>query len=266
MIGRFAGVLWGAMVVLGSYPAASQDHPPCPPAPELETRSISVSTKTALDALRRLLGKIGIDIDVRTTRDSVLKENPKADQTVIVLTMANTLCEMIWSDSALKGEDKAERFKVMMLEVFARVSGPVPVARTDGHKRGWRDGQGDLIVLASAAMPLVAHNDPGYKLREPQRSFLREPPFYVNDSNKYFVIVGSSPTREEGLRLMNRLKSKAPQFDFALYKPYGSNSYYGVMMASWVPYDVAVKALQLARRYVASDAYVWACRSSGESC
>jgi len=45
----------------------------------------------------------------------------------------------------------------------------------------------------------------------------------VTDTNKYFVIVGSARTREDGLRLMNKLKSKAPQYDFALYAPYGDN-------------------------------------------
>ncbi len=88
----------------------------------------------------------------------------------------------------------------------------------------------------------------------------------MNDNNKYFVVVGSARTEEEGLRLMKRLKTKAPQFDFVLYAPYGENQYYGVMMATWVPRGVALEALKLARRHVAPDAYLWACRSSGESC
>ena len=262
-------LLCAATVVLNSRPATSQEHPPCPPAPKLEASTASVDTTTALHAVSKLLAKIGIDIDVRTTRDSVLKDNPRADQAVIVLTMANTLCEMIWSDSALNGADKAARFENMMRDMLSRALGPVPVARTDGHTQGRRDGQEGLIVLASAdpsAMLLVAQNEPGFKLPEPQTGFLRDPPFYVNDSNKYFVIVGSARTRDEGLRLMNRLKSKAPKYDFALYAPYGNNPHYGVMIASWVPRDVAMEALRLARRDVARDAYLWACRSSGERC
>jgi hypothetical protein len=271
MIGRFGSVilLCAGTVVLDSWPAISQEHPPCPPAPKLEASTTSVATKTALDAVSKLVGRIGIHIDVRTTRDSVLKDNPRADQAVIVLTMANTLCEMIWSDSTLSGAEKAARFQNMMRDMLSRALGPAPVARTDRHTQGRRDGQGGLIVLASAdpsALLLVAENEPGFTLPEPQTGFLRDPPFYVNDSNKYFVIVGSARTREEGLRLMNRLKSKAPQYDFALYEPYGDNPYYGVMMASWVPHHVAMEALRLARRDVAHDAYLWACRSSGQSC
>jgi hypothetical protein len=271
MVNRLETVilLSAALVVLGVRPAAGQGRPPCPPAPKLEASTTSVDTKTALDAVSKILGKVGIDINFRTTRDSVLKDNPRADQVVIVLTMANTLCEMIWSDSALSGADKATRFQAMMQDMLSRALGPTPVARTDSGKQSWRDGRKGLIVLASSdssAPLLVAQKEPDFELPKPQTGFLRDPPFYVNDANKYFVIVGSARTRQDGLRLMNQLKSKTPQYDFALYAPYGDNPYYGVMMASWVPRDVAAEALRLARRDVARDAYLWACRSSGQSC
>lgn len=271
MINRFGSVtlLCATLVVLGSRPASGQGHPPCPPAPKLEASTTSVDTKTALDAVSKLLARVGIDINFRTTRDSIFKGNPRADQVVIVLTMVNTLCEMIWSDSALSGAEKATRLQAMTQEMLSRVLGPTPVARTDTRKQSRRDGLRGLIVLASAdpsATLLVAQNEPGFELPEPQTGFLRDSPFYVNDANKYFVIVGSARTREDGLRLMNQLKSKAPQYDFALYSPYDDNSYYGVMMASWVPRDVALEALRRARRDVAGDAYLWACRSSGQSC
>ncbi len=271
MINRFWTVtlVCATLIALGSRPAAGQGHPQCPQAPKLEASTTSVETKTALDAVGKLLGKVGIDINFRTTRDSILKDNPRADQVVVVLTMANVLCEMIWSDSALSGAEKATRFQAMMQDMLSRVLGPTPVARTDADKQSRRDGRKGLIVLASAdpsAALLVAQNEPRFELPEPQTGFLRDPPFYVNDTNKYFVIVGSAQTREAGLRLMRQLKLKAPQYDFALYAPYGNNPYYGVMMASWVPRDVALEALRLARRDVARDAYIWTCRSSGQNC
>jgi len=249
--------------------AAAAQHPPCPPVPKLEATTVSVDTKTALDAVGKVLGKIGIDVNFRSTRDNILKDNPRADQVVIVLTMANAFCEMIWSDSALSGTEKAARFQAMMQDMLARALGPRPVERTDAAKQSRRSGRNEPIVLASSdpsAMFLLAQNQSGFQLPTVQTGFLRDPPFYVNDSNKYFVIVGSARSHEAGVRLMNRLKSKAPQYDFALYAPYGDNPYYGVMMASWVPRDVALQALRLARRDVAADAYLWACRSSGESC
>jgi hypothetical protein len=64
---------------------------------------------------------------------------------------------------------------------------------------------------------------------------------------------------------MIKLKKK-PQYEFAVYGPYGSNKYYGIMMASRTSRSIAEEALRLARRDVAAGAYLWACRSSGESC
>ncbi|MBC9883443.1 hypothetical protein G8O24_39845 [Bradyrhizobium sp. INPA01-394B] len=252
-------VLFGALALLAS-PAMAAEDPPCPPVPNLENHSVTVDTKTAVDAIGKLLGRLGIDINVRDTRDNVLKNNPRADQVVIVLTMANIYCKMIWSDTALKGEDKASHFRTMMQELLTPAAGPTPVARTGAT--GWirsvtRLASNDTFAVADTETPA---------LPKPQTGFLRDPPFLINDYNKYFVIVGSAATREEGLRLMNSLKSKAPQYDFALYEPYGDNPNFGIMMASWVPLDVAQKALGIARRTVAKDAFLWACRSTGSSC
>ena len=98
-----ATMLVATLVVCGARPAtAAQGRSPCPPPPKLEASSTSVDTKTALDLATKILGKIGIDANFKTTRDSILKGNPRADQAAIVLTMANTLCEMIWSDPALE--------------------------------------------------------------------------------------------------------------------------------------------------------------------
>ncbi|WP_175148190.1 hypothetical protein [Paraburkholderia ultramafica] len=228
-----------------------------------------MDTKAALDAVSKRLASIGLGINVRTTRDNILKDNPRADQLVIVLTMANMLCEMVWSDTTLSGAEKAARFQSMMQDVYSRALGPEPVARTDKPPHSRRDGQADLLALASAnasKVIRVSETVSGNVPPEAQTGFLRDPPFYVNDFNKYFVIVGSARTRTDGLRLMSDLKSKAPQYDFALYEPYGDNPNYGVMMASWVSRDDAIEALRLARRDVAPDAYLWACRGSGQSC
>ncbi len=274
MINRFGSVtlLCATLVTLGPQPAAAQAHPPCPPAPKLETSATSVETKTAVDAVSKLLAKFGVDVNIKTTRDSILKGNPDANQTLVVLTMAATYCEMIWSDSSLSGAEKAKRYQASMKDILSQVLGPVPVARTKrttppNHSR--LDGQGGALVLASAdpsAMLLVAQDEPAFTLPEPQTGFLRDAPFYVTDANKYFVMVGSAATKDEGIRLMNKLKAKAPQYDFVLYAPYGANTYYAVMMATWVPKDVAKEALRLAQRDVARDAIIWACRSSGDSC
>ncbi|WP_456767809.1 hypothetical protein [Bradyrhizobium sp. USDA 3650] len=247
-------------MALISPAAIGQEFPQCPAVPNLEGRSVTVDTKLGLDAVGKLLGKIGIDVDVRDTRDNVLKNNPRADQVIIVLTMANIYCRMIWSDTASKGEEKASRFKSMMEDLLTPAAGPMPVARTGATswiRTPFMLASNEPFELADVAEPT---------LPKPQVGFLRDAPFLINDYNKYFVIVGSASTSEEGVRLMKTFKSKAPQYDFALYGPYGDNPNYGVMMASWVPRDVAQKVLDAARRTVARDAFLWACRSTGSSC
>jgi hypothetical protein len=61
-------------------------------------------------------------------------------------------------------------------------------------------------------------------------TYLQDPPYYVTDANKC------------------------------------DNPWYGVMMATWVSREVAREALQDARRLIAEDSYIWACRGSGEVC
>ncbi|SRR6266436_4417878 len=267
MLKRFGrAILLGVLVIpLRIPPGAAEEYPQCPAVPPLEVRATSVVTKTGMDAVGKLLGRLGIDIDVRSTRDNVLKDNPRADQAVIVLTMANIYCKMIWSDTALKGEQKASRFKSMMQDLLTPAAGPRPVARTNAPATGSNEG---MIILASNELLALAEetDKTEFTLPKSQSGFLRDAPFFINNHNKYFVIVGSASTREDGLRLMNNIKSRAPRYDFALYEPYGENPNFGVIMASWVPRNVALEALGIARQAVSRDAYLWACRSTGNSC
>lgn len=264
-----AVLMAGLMAMILPSGSRAQDHPPCPPAPALEASTISVDTKTAADLATKLLGRLGIDIDVHTTRDSVLKDNPRADQTITVLTMMHIYCEMIWSDTKLSGAEKAVRFQAAMEALVRPAAGPAPIAKTSGAAHGRVLRARAPIEVASTddlGFLLLAQNDKQIPVPNPQTGFLRDPPFYVTDANKYFVIVGSSDTEEEGRQLMEKLKAKAPKYDFALYGPYGANTHYGIMMASWVPKEIAQEALRIAHQEVAKDAYLWACRSTGESC
>jgi hypothetical protein len=259
-------------------PATAQQAFQCPSLPNLEATNTTVDTKTALDVLSKVISNVGIDIDVRRERDSILKNNPRADQTIIVLTMASTLCGMIASDASLSGSQKAERFQTMMIDVMVRASGPAPVARTDEkHSQDDRNGPrrwfaaspiiGDPRRLHQVHAPVVTlAGDEAGQPSPSKTGFLRQVPFYINDANKYFVIVGSAPSEEAARKLLTRLKTKAPQYDFVLYAPYGGNTNFAIVMACWVPRSVALEALRFAQRDVAQDAYLWACRSSGDSC
>ena len=78
-------VVLGCAIFLGalclkSLPAAAEDYAQCPAIPSLESGRVSFDTKVGADAVSKLLAKIGIVVNVVTTRDNVLKDNPRADQ------------------------------------------------------------------------------------------------------------------------------------------------------------------------------------------
>ena len=82
------------------------------------------------------------------------------------------------------------------------------------------DGRYDLIdasgvvfhtVPADPGLPalkFVATNDPSDRMPQIQTGFLRDAPFYVTDANRNFVVVGSAPTQEDGVRLMKKYKAE----------------------------------------------------------
>jgi len=247
-------------------------HPQsCPPLPARGSIQISAATKAALGSVTKLIGQGGVSADLHKIGLHVLKdEYPDADEFIIVKTMVHVYCEMVWSDSHLSDTQKSSQVQQAEQELSRPVQGPTAVARTGSTiKRSQNSGLGSLVLVSAAGTStyfVLSQNNSPLDLTKPQTEFLRDPPVFINNSNKYFVIVGSAPTKEDGISLMNRLKNKAPTYDFELYAPYDGNSYYGVMMATWTPYDVAKEALQLARRFVAPDAFIWSCRSSGDTC
>jgi hypothetical protein len=247
----------------------------CPPQPDLSKGTVTLETKGAVSGVLKVIGEFGLGVNFTKARNTVLDGNPRADEAIVVMTMAATLCPMIWTDTSLSGSQKAERFSQMMFEVMLRVH-PGRVAGTESSQQRSSIEPPSPVILAAAyletfdSQPLVLAQAPEVptlkELQAGQTGWLRDPPFYITDFNKYFVIVGSPDTEEEGRRMLRRFKSKAPKYDFQLYAPYSSNTHYAVMMATWVPEDVAEQALVAARRDVVHDAYIWQCPSKGESC
>jgi hypothetical protein len=74
--------------------------------------------------------------------------------------------------------------------------------------------------------------------------------------NKSFVIAGPDATEAEGRQLMQALKVSHRQYDFELYEPYGTNTNYGIMMASWVSKQRAAEALQAAKQ-IERTSFIW---------
>jgi hypothetical protein len=79
--------------------------------------------------------------------------------------------------------------------------------------------------------------------------------------NKSFVIVGPDATEAEGRQLMQALKVSHRQYDFELYEPYGTNTNYGIMMASWVSKQRAAEALQAAKQ-IERTSFIWECSAT----
>jgi hypothetical protein len=139
-----------------------------------------------------------------------------------------------------------------------------------------------MVAQASPNLQPPVHEtievDPARSARPPapegRSDYLRDPPLYVTVYNRWFVIVASPATKEEGFRRLKEIRRKAPQYDFVLYPPYPPNTHYSIMMASWVPKSVAEKALEDAWRYVTphpnkdknAAAFLWNCKSLGENC
>ncbi len=248
--------------------ALAQPAPGCDTVAPIGSRLLTKTTQAAIDAAEKLIASAGASADLRSVRETVLRDRfPTADVDITLRKMLQAFCRAVQSEAALGDSEKASRIQTASTEMLAPARGPTVVARTNSRIRrtGWPDAGGGTLVasLGDAAWLSAWHAQaPG----DPADAFVRDAPAYVNDSNKYFVIVGSAASEQAAVDLMNRLHRKAPQYDFVVYLPYGANPSYGVMMATWVSKEVAQQALRAARQSVVPDAYLWACRSGGESC
>jgi hypothetical protein len=250
--------------------AAAQD---CDGTRIAGSRIVTRETRDAGEAIEKLVRQAGTSADLRAIRLRTLKDEfPRADVDVTTRRMLRVFCEVVLADNSLTDDAKTARVQAAEQQMARAVDGPAEVARTNSRVRSSqpREAGGILLAMAPGVEPgarwwlgatMVAETP--YTAGD---DYLRDAPSFVNDSNKYFVIVGSAGSEDEAVRLMRRFKVKAPKYDFVVYQPYGANSSYGVMMATWVAREVAQKALVEARASVAPDAFLWACRSGGETC
>ena len=264
-------LLFAMLLGLLSWNAAAQSSARCDDIGTAGSRLVSRETQQANAFALELVHKGGVDANLRSIRQQVLIDAfPKADPEVTLRRMLQEFCRIVWAAPDLAGDKKTARVKAAEDDILKRVQGPAEVARTNSRIRSGGLAPSQETVLATAVwIHQVSWNARGVEVAQSDATaaeFLRNPPLYVNDSNRYFVVVGSVPSEEGAIRRMNQLKAKAPQYDFVVYGPYGSNPNYAIMMATWVSKDVANQALHAARTAVVGDAYPWACRSSGESC
>ncbi len=249
--------------------AMAHSQADCAPAAYVSSRIVTRQTQMAGDEFDRLVRGAGIGADLLSIRESVLKVRfPAADVEITTRRMLKAYCEVVWINPALSDAQKTVRVDAAYKVMLKPVDGPLEAARVNSSiHRGCCSMDDNLAPLASAQNAGFFYNVADYTSALPLGEELIRPiPPYVNDSNKYFVVVGAAHSEKDAVRLMAGLHAQAPQFDLIVYRPYGDNASYAVMMAAWVSHDVALKALRAARARVASDAYLWACQSAGETC
>ncbi|GCL64741.1 SPOR domain-containing protein [Pseudaquabacterium pictum] len=250
----------------------AQAAPGCDAVAPIGSRLINRTTQAAMDAADQLITDAGAGADLRALRTTLLRDRfPSADVDLTLRSLLQAYCRVVQAAAGLSDADKAARIQAANTDMLAPAQGPTVVARTSSRIR--RSGgplDGPPLLLASrsddAWLPAWLAQVQAPAAADPADAFLRDAPPFVNDSNKYFVIVGSAGSEQAAVALMNRLHRKAPQYDFVVFMPYGANPTYGVMMATWVSKEVAQQALRAARQSVVPDAYLWACRSGGDSC
>ena len=266
----FLGFLVGVFVSL----AAIADE--CPALPE--PGEVNNDTRNCLTSLETLFAGYSPDIEFLSERNALFSANAYADQKLVIDTFFIMYCGLLGEPRwGLSPEDRAARLELAQEKLYTRVPFPPPVAdsRNFSHHRQdprtfWvsddRISQARIQFAMLGEAPAVGTSENPAAGPLPETEYIRNVPFYITKANRNFVIVASAGSAEEAFATVRRLKEKTPQFDFVAYAPYRGNPYYGIMMATWVPWSVAKQALADAREYVADDAYIWSCRDLGDSC
>ncbi len=268
--------LLALLLPLLPLPAPAQD---CGEAALVNPTKATTTTKLALDAIHRFVGSASVNADFVRERDSIFTHFPDGEQALMNYLFYHDACLLIKA-SDLPPLQKLDRLMELRERLFMPVKAGNVVATTRRRRSSlWHSPTRNVglarrpattglsmrwrFMRVDESQPVVPPPPPPGKEED---EFLREAPYVVTRANKYFVIVGSAPTREAGIAEMERLKKRAPRYDFVLYEPYGDNTSYGIMTATWVPLDVARRALAVARRDVNPHSYLWACRHEGREC
>jgi hypothetical protein len=247
-----SAVLALAVLVSGAQGAKAQGDSICPDPIAMNLTEREIEAEVEAGFLSRLISSLGLGGRYSEKKRAVFENRPMANQDIMIFMMFRTECLLIVQAKDLSTERKLELIAAARDAYYRRVFSPevYSTAQPTGDESRFEGAQ--VIFVANEASE--------------GSTYLQDPPYYVTDANKYFVIVASARTFNEARAAADEFKRKAPQFDFVVYEPYGDNPWYGVMMATWVSREVAREALQDARRLIAEDSYIWACRGSGEVC
>ncbi len=249
----------------------------------VNNEKIGADTQDSLAELERRFVNYSIEINFIDERNSMLIDFPFADQKLFIDVFYSKYCNLI-RNSKITLSEKQIQLEEAQNKLYQRVPSANIVADTRTKDQSTMPPHSKMILYASfeaethnpnlfthrkssshfTASPLLfaeTKNTP-----DDHTDYIRESPFVVTRANKHFVMVASTPSYDTAIKEMKRLKRKAPQYDFVVYAPYRSNPNYAIMMATWVPYDLAKRVLKLAKRDVNPGSIIWSCRHEGNDC
>jgi hypothetical protein len=253
----------------------------CPPVPSLSGNDINTDTKASLGAIPKWIAKLTIGVDIKNDIRNVFIEHPETMQYYVVLVMYHDGCVVIRDDAKLSTTQREERLDTLRKSVASEFQ-LTPVATTSPPLSGDpsvhpptslphpRQGSSNTFQpYDTAFVTLIRDENETANTRSLTwaERYLRPVPVVITKGNQYWVNVGYAKNEAEGSEKLAELKTHYPNYDFALYSPFGHNNIWNITMASWVSNAEAQSVLQIAKT-INPTSFAWrACRTmNGDEC
>jgi hypothetical protein len=252
--------LLALVITVGVRCKAADDFPCQQPIPTV-TKDREADTQGAISLLKGLIKNVppielSFSAKLKETQKEVVSQYPNADHLATKLVLLSFACNILKNDTTLSAIQKITAYQKLEMEVSLE-SAPGPVIKANVNsasdlpstKKKEVKPAGSTADFKVIEMPAGAE---GWALR-----YLQPPPPVLTKENSCFTIVHSAESEEAGRAKIEQLRKKCPNLDFELYAPYGSNTYWGVMLASFVSRSRANEALQVARSQIDPSSYIW---------
>src|SRR5262249_27693573 len=141
-------------------------------------------------------------------RDEIFKEEPLTDQQVAVIAMVYEFCQQLRVNNQMSLAEKIEKLKTFQ-GMLTPVAGPKPVSQR-GRRPQLPTPEDQLSRFSNQLLRFVVYTT-GVQLAQSSSwsdIYLNPIPVTITNGNKWFVIVGSAPTSNEGERRIRELEKK----------------------------------------------------------
>ena len=218
-------------------------------------KSLDVDTSLGVGAIKKLIGEANITVNVRSKQVAIYQQYPKADQLVMNHNFMFMICTSLRDNRSLSESQRTEELLKLRREIFAPAV-TIPQLTPPARPKPTTE------VISHAKIKAWAGSAEEYR-----SAFLKQPPSVITGENSYFVIAASPKTEAEANMQYESKVTAHPNIDFSIYKPYDSNTYYGLMMGTWLSKAEADRVLQIATQLgLQPQPYLWRCKGRGESC